>query len=201
MIRVIGLLRTLLGALPCSFRFNQSIARFWNSSVLFCLCVGTVNSLISISLLLHCQPTGGVHHNCALVMYTCSTGCDELTGHDAEVSQTCRKQEILLYILPLAAFDFVYPRRQLPEQPPSFARLVAEVFLSLFFYDLFFTVIHYASHQVRAARCCSFPVLLLHECTCGAGPLDGRPAEVVSVPVVQLEHNCCDCVCIYVSMS
>eukprot|EP00892_Ulva_mutabilis_P008331 jgi/Ulvmu1/5870/UM025_0132.1 len=59
-----------------------------------------------------------------------------------------RKQEVLLYILPLALFDVVYPRRDLPVLPPSFARLVADVFLSLFFYDLFFTAIHYSSHKV-----------------------------------------------------
>lgn len=60
----------------------------------------------------------------------------------------CRKQEALLYIAPLALYDVVYPRRDLPVLPPSFARLVAEVFLSLFFYDLFFTVVHYTSHKV-----------------------------------------------------
>ena len=68
--------------------------------------------------------------------------------------QLCRKQEILLYIVPLALFDVVYPRRQIPDLPPSSARLASEVFLSLFFYDLFFTIGHYISHKVRAIFTC-----------------------------------------------
>ena len=45
--------------------------------------------------------------------------------------------------------------------PPSFARLASEVFLSLFFYDLFFTIGHYICHKVRehltSSGLCSIP--------------------------------------------
>lgn len=80
-----------------------------------------------------------------------SANCDVV--HSApqalQDSPLCRKQELLLYILPLALFDVIYPRRNLPERAPSFARLSADVFLSLFFYDLFFTIGHYVSHKAR----------------------------------------------------
>ena len=66
-----------------------------------------------------------------------------------------RKQEVLLYMVPLLVFDCVYPRRKLPELAPTLASLAADVFLSLFFYDLFFTVSHLAMHRVRLP--CSVP--------------------------------------------
>jgi hypothetical protein len=51
-------------------------------------------------------------------------------------------------MVPLVVFDCFCPRRHLPEAPPKAAVLVADVFLCLFFYDLFFTACHYTMHKV-----------------------------------------------------
>lgn len=56
--------------------------------------------------------------------------------------------EGLLYIAPIALFDFAFPRRQLPETAPSAAQLGCEVLLSLFLYDLLFTAGHLLCHKV-----------------------------------------------------
>ena len=91
---------------------------------------------------------------------------------------------MLLYLVPLFAFDFIYPRRQLPDAAPTAAVLVADVFLSLFFYDLFFTISHIAMHQVRPPfqrRVPAWPV-----------PLD-RASMCTFLPGITLDPmQCCE---------
>ena len=58
------------------------------------------------------------------------------------------KQELWAYVLPLAAFDWLYPRRVLPVAPPSALRLCAEIAAGLVLYDLFFFACHLAFHRL-----------------------------------------------------
>ena len=59
---------------------------------------------------------------------------------------------MLLYVAPLLLFDCLYPRRALPVAPPTAASLLADVYSSLFFYDLFFAICHFAMHKVRVVH-------------------------------------------------
>jgi hypothetical protein len=70
---------------------------------------------------------------------------------DDESASLCRKQEILLYIAPLVLYDTFYPRRFLPVDPPTFFSICLDVLLSLFVYDLLFTIVHFICHKVRIA--------------------------------------------------
>ena len=54
----------------------------------------------------------------------------------------------LAYLLPLLAFDSLYPRRSLPAACPTSAQLGAAVASSLFLYDFLFYWIHLALHRV-----------------------------------------------------
>jgi sterol desaturase/sphingolipid hydroxylase (fatty acid hydroxylase superfamily) len=47
------------------------------------------------------------------------------------------------YLLPLIVIDYFFPRRKLQVQPPTFAQMSWEIFLSLFLYDLLFFFGHY----------------------------------------------------------
>jgi hypothetical protein len=51
-------------------------------------------------------------------------------------------QELLLYALPLLAFDWLYPRRVLPAEPPTAGGMAGEVLCCLVLYDALFTVSH-----------------------------------------------------------
>mmetsp|Transcript_7918 Transcript_7918/g.23862 ORF Transcript_7918/g.23862 Transcript_7918/m.23862 type:complete len:290 (+) Transcript_7918:1403-2272(+) len=57
-------------------------------------------------------------------------------------------RETAIYVLPLLAYDRVFPRRVLPAEAPGAARLAAEVLLALVLYDLFFTAGHVACHRL-----------------------------------------------------
>jgi len=56
--------------------------------------------------------------------------------------------EMLSYVVPLLTLDYFFPRRALPEAPPTAARVVWELFACLFLYDLLFTALHVAWHRV-----------------------------------------------------
>eukprot|EP00210_Caulerpa_lentillifera_P004587 g4377.t1 len=58
------------------------------------------------------------------------------------------RNEILWYWMPIAAFDFLYPRRMLPIRAPSFWELTTEVVFSLIVYDAFFFLFHLAFHRI-----------------------------------------------------
>ena len=57
-------------------------------------------------------------------------------------------QEFLLYLVPLLAFDWLYPRRVLPTQAPTVAGMAAEVLGTLVLYDALFTASHTVMHGV-----------------------------------------------------
>lgn len=57
-------------------------------------------------------------------------------------------QELLLYLAPLVAFDWLFPRRHLPEHAPTAARLAGEVLASLVTYDALFAASHRLMHAV-----------------------------------------------------
>ena len=65
-------------------------------------------------------------------------------------SQCCFrfKNEIVWYWVPIALFDFLYPRRSLPLTAPSFWQLLLEIVASLLVYDAFFFCFHLAFHKV-----------------------------------------------------
>jgi len=52
------------------------------------------------------------------------------------------------YLLPLLAFDILYPRRQLPVEAPGLGRLIGEVSLLLVIYDALFYAVHRTLHSV-----------------------------------------------------
>ncbi|CAG9465595.1 unnamed protein product [Pedinophyceae sp. YPF-701] len=57
--------------------------------------------------------------------------------------------EALWYIVPLALFDRLYPRRALPETAPSAFGLALEIVSMLVMYDVLFFAAHLALHTVR----------------------------------------------------
>ncbi|KAJ9459750.1 hypothetical protein DIPPA_11441 [Diplonema papillatum] len=66
----------------------------------------------------------------------------KLEGHVA--------QEALVYIAPIFTFDYFVQRRAArlaASATPTSQRVASEILLGLFFYDLFFTVAHYAMHR------------------------------------------------------
>uniref|UniRef100_A0A0G4I189 Fatty acid hydroxylase domain-containing protein n=1 Tax=Chromera velia CCMP2878 TaxID=1169474 RepID=A0A0G4I189_9ALVE len=52
------------------------------------------------------------------------------------------------YIVPLLAFDVLFPRRRLPERGPSFFGLLGSVAASLWLYDLLFFFVHLGFHKI-----------------------------------------------------
>jgi len=77
-------------------------------------------------------------------------------------------REMLGYLLPLLAFDYFFPRRRLPEDPPALAQLLVEVVATVNLYDVFFffshillhknrqlyTMVHARHHTMSAVRAC-----------------------------------------------
>eukprot|EP01059_Diplonema_ambulator_P025944 TRINITY_DN43074_c0_g1_i1.p1 TRINITY_DN43074_c0_g1~~TRINITY_DN43074_c0_g1_i1.p1 ORF type:complete len:308 (+),score=18.63 TRINITY_DN43074_c0_g1_i1:50-973(+) len=73
------------------------------------------------------------------------------TDADAWRPQGHAAQELLVYITPIFALDYLYPRRaaRLAAAPtPTSTRICAEIIAALFLYDLFFTITHYIVHKV-----------------------------------------------------
>lgn len=56
---------------------------------------------------------------------------------------------MLAYLLPLLVFDFIIPRRRLPEDCPGFFALFGKVCQTIFVYDFIFFFIHLAMHKLR----------------------------------------------------
>ena len=56
-------------------------------------------------------------------------------------------QQVLLYLVPIALYDRVKPRRVLPEHAPTAAACIGQVALSLLLYDCLFAVFHAAMHN------------------------------------------------------
>lgn len=56
---------------------------------------------------------------------------------------------MLWYIVPILGFDFLFPRRKLPDSAPTTLRLGLEVVASLLVYDTLFFAAHYTFHRVR----------------------------------------------------
>jgi hypothetical protein len=65
------------------------------------------------------------------------------------IPQTWRGLAAIAYLAPLLLFDSIYPRRVLPEEPPTFHGLLGSVCLSIFCYDFAFYWIHLAMHRVK----------------------------------------------------
>jgi hypothetical protein len=57
---------------------------------------------------------------------------------------------ILYYLLPLMVIDYVYPRRDLPQQAPPLGTMAYEVVASILLYDLLFFCTHLPLHKVPA---------------------------------------------------
>eukprot|EP00803_Ostreobium_quekettii_P003542 evm.model.scf_1306.1 EVM.evm.TU.scf_1306.1 scf_1306:102-4826(+) len=58
-------------------------------------------------------------------------------------------QEPVWYFAPIAIFDVMYPRRNLPEKAPSIEKLAIDILAPLFIYDFMFFFIHVTCHKVR----------------------------------------------------
>lgn len=56
-------------------------------------------------------------------------------------------QELAVYLVPILAFDALNPRRVLPAEPPSAARVVREIFTSIIVYDILFFIGHMLMHS------------------------------------------------------
>eukprot|EP00730_Choanoeca_flexa_P018171 TRINITY_DN8820_c0_g1_i2.p1 TRINITY_DN8820_c0_g1~~TRINITY_DN8820_c0_g1_i2.p1 ORF type:complete len:300 (+),score=28.16 TRINITY_DN8820_c0_g1_i2:102-1001(+) len=52
------------------------------------------------------------------------------------------------YLIPLMVFDYLFPRRQLPLEPPTVFGLLGQIILLLVLYDALFFVGHYTMHRV-----------------------------------------------------
>eukprot|EP01024_Parvocaulis_polyphysoides_P006569 TRINITY_DN11787_c0_g1_i1.p1 TRINITY_DN11787_c0_g1~~TRINITY_DN11787_c0_g1_i1.p1 ORF type:complete len:301 (-),score=0.16 TRINITY_DN11787_c0_g1_i1:205-1059(-) len=59
-----------------------------------------------------------------------------------------REMTFTSYLLPLMAFDYIYPRRNLPVLAPTAFQLVFDVLACLFVYDFLFFWVHILYHKV-----------------------------------------------------